>query len=238
MLRCSFLSGLVLAFAATVSYAQPPGGGGFRGMGGMGMPAGMLLAMPEVQKELGVTDEQKPKVEEIRSGIQEEMQSARSGIDFQALQDMSQEERTAKMAELRTKTEEIGKQSNAKLEKVLDEKQMKRLKQLQLQREGAAAFARPAISTKLALTDDQKEKIKTIMEEARTQARGAFNPDASPEERQAALAKMQQSRAKSLKDILATLNKDQSASWTELTGKEFKFPQGRGIGRRGGGATQ
>ena len=62
----------------------------------------------------------------------------------------------------------------------------------------------------------------------------AFSPDASPEERQAAFAKMQESRAKALKDTLAVLNDDQLLDWTQLTGKEFKFPQGRGFGGFGG----
>ena len=105
---------------------------------------------------------------------------------------------------------------------------MKRLNQLQIQRKGAAAFTRPEVVAKLALTDDQKEKIKKVQDDARTQGHGAFNRNASATERQAAIAKMQESRAKVLKDVLAVLNDDQLMSWTELTGKEFKFPQGMG----------
>ena len=36
-----------------------------------------------------------------------------------------------------------------------------------------------------------------------------------------------------LKDILAVLDGSQTKTWSELTGKEFKFPQGRGFGGRG-----
>ena len=142
------------------------------------------------------------------------------------------------MAELRTKGEELGKQFDAKVDKVLDEKQMKRLKELQIQREGAAAFARPEVVAKLALTDDQKAAIKKIQDDARAQARAAFDPNATAEERQAAMTKMQESRAKVLKDIMAVLNDDQLTGWTELTGKEFKFPQNGfgGFGGRGGPA--
>src|SRR5271166_3804020 len=104
MLRCSALSGLVLAFVATMSFAQPPGGG-FGGFGAMRMPAGMLLGMPEVQKELDLTDAQKTKVEDLRSEMRDDFQSAMSGFDFQALRDMSQEERDKKMTEIRAKSE-------------------------------------------------------------------------------------------------------------------------------------
>ena len=238
MLRFSGLSGLVLALVATISYAQPPGGGGGPGgpggFGGMRMPASMLLTIPEVQKELNITDEQKTKLEELRTEVQKDFQSAMGGFDFQSLRDMTQEERDKKLAELRTKGEGLSKQVDAKVEKVLDEPQMKRLKQLQLQREGTAALSRPEIAAKLALTDDQKAKIKKIQDDARAKARAAFSPDASPEERQAAFAKMQESRAKALKDTLAVLNDDQLLDWTQLTGKEFKFPQGRGFGGFGG----
>jgi Spy/CpxP family protein refolding chaperone len=239
MLRCSILSGLMLAFVATASFAQFfGGGGGAGGLGGMRMPAGMLLTMPEVLRELNVTDAQKTQMEEIRGEVQKDIQSAVSGIDFQALRDMSQEDRDKKIAELRTMAEGLSKKIDAKVEKVLDEKQMARLKQLQIQREGAAAFTRPEVVTKLALTDDQKAKIKKIQDDARPQGRAAFNRNASPEERQAAISKMQQSRAKVLKDIMDVLNDDQLLAWTELTGKEFKFPQGMGMGGFGRGILQ
>ena len=235
MLRCSVLCGLVLALVATTSFAQDPGGRapggrGAGGFGGMRMPASLLLAMPEVQKELNVTDAQKTKLTELRDQTQKDFMAGMSGFDFQSLRDMSQEERDKKLAELRTKGEELGKQVDAKVEKVLDEKQMKRLKQLQLQRDGATAFSRPDVVAKLALTDEQKEKIKKIQDDARTQVRAAFNRNASAEERQAAMTKMQESRTKTLKSILDTLSDDQLMDWSALTGKEFKFPQGGGFG--------
>jgi Spy/CpxP family protein refolding chaperone len=228
MLRCSFLSGLVMAILTTLTYAQPPGGGGFGGPGGMGSAG--LLAMPAVQTELKITDAQKQPLEDFRSELQKDIQEAMSGFDFQGLQDLSQEERAKKMAEIRTKAEEITTKGDEKLAKILDESQMKRLKELRIQRAGAAAFAMPAVVAKLNLTDEQKAKITKIQEDARTQGRPQFNPDATQEERQAAFAKMQEARAKVLKDILATLDSDQTKTWTELTGKEFKFPQGRGRG--------
>jgi len=199
------------------------------------MPASMLLMMPEVQKELKITDDQKAQLDDLRAEQQKNFQAAFSGFDPRSMQDLSEEERTKKMAELRTKGEELSKQVDEKVGKILDDSQMKRLKQLQIQREGVGAFNRPEVIAKLALTDDQKDKVKQIQDGARPQGRGAFNPDATPEERQAAFAKMQESRAKALKDILAVLTDDQLMDWTELTGKEFKFPQGPMGGMRFGG---
>jgi len=237
MMRCSFLSGLVLTFVATMSYAQQgPRGGGFPFGGGAGgaVSAASLVGIPEVQAELKVTDDQKPKLEELRTQMQTEMRAAREGVDFQAMRDMSQEERTKAMADLRAKTEPVTKKIDAQLEKILDATQMKRLKQLRTQRMGAAAFSNAEIVKALALTDDQTTKIKEIQAAARPQGgAGAFNPDATQEERQAARAKMEETRAKALKDIVAVLTPDQAKTWTDLTGAEFKFPQVRGGGRRG-----
>jgi len=236
MMRCSFVSGLVLTLVATMSYAQQgPRGGGFGGAGGGAMTAASLVGIAEVQAELKVTDAQKPQLEELRTQMQTELRSARQGVDFQAMRDMSQEERTKAMADLRAKTEPVNKKFDAQLEKILDTTQMKRLKQLRTQRMGAAAFSNTEIVTALSLTDDQKTKVKEIQAAARPQGgAGAFNPDATPEERQAAMAKMRETRAKALKDMIALLTPDQAKTWADLTGPEFKFPQGRGVGGGGG----
>ena len=150
---------------------------------------------------------------------------------------MSQEERDKKIAELRTKGEELGKKIDGKVEKGPRRETNEAAEAVADPREGAAALSRPEVVTKLALTADQQAKVKKIVDDARTQGRAAFNRNASAEERQAAIAKMQESRAKTLKEALAVLNDDQLMDWTELTGKEFKFPQG-GMGFGGFGARR
>jgi len=117
MLRCSVLSGLLLALVATTPFGQPFGGGGSGGFGGMRLPAVILFTMSEVQKGLNLTDAQETRIEETRGEVQKDIQSAMSGIDFQALRDMRQEERDKKFAELRTKGEELSKQIDGKVEK-------------------------------------------------------------------------------------------------------------------------
>jgi len=235
MLRCSFLISLVLALAATVAYAQPPGGGfgRFGGMGGMRASSAMLLGIPEVQKEIGVTEDQKSKVEDLVGELREDGRSAMSGIDFQGLRDMSEEDRAKAMAEIRTKTEELSKKSDVKIAKVLDEKQVGRLKQLVLQRDGANAFTRADVVAKLGLNDDQKAKIKKIQDDARANRPTIDFQNATPEERTEFRTKMQEAQTKTLKDTLGVLNSDQAKTWSEMTGKEFKFPAFGGRGRGG-----
>ena len=124
-----------VGLVATTSVAQPPGGGGPRSRRSWrDADAGKhVVDDARSPKEIDITDAQKTQMETLRADMQKDIRTAMSGFDFQSLRDMSQEERDKKIAELRTKGEELGKQIDAKVEKVLDEKQIKRLKQLQLQ---------------------------------------------------------------------------------------------------------
>ena len=193
----------------------------------------MLLGIPAVQKELGLSEEQKTDLTELQRKMQAQMRAAFG--DFRQMQDLSQEERDKRFAEARKKAGEATKQSEEQLGKILDEKQLERLKQLQLQREGVQALTRTEVVAKLKLTDDQQAKIKNIISDSRRQRPGRFNPDQTDEERNAAFAKMQEQRNTTKKSALAVLDDDQLIEWTALTGKEFKFPQGPGFGPGGPG---
>jgi hypothetical protein len=253
MLRCSVISGLAVAFLASMSFAQPSqffSSGAFPSAisGTLGSPtyAYLLLVMPEVMKELDMTDAQKANWNQVRVEGDKDAHAAMSGIDFQALQKMSQKELEKKQANLNTKNEEMRKKMEEKLEKILDEKQVKRLKQLQIQREGAAAFSRAEVLTKLGVSEEQKATIKNIQDTARIQREKAATSSRADAEALAKLnvsaeekakfkktqeiarkQKMQEARVNLLKDLVAVLNEQQLATWKEMTGKEFEFPQVR-----------
>lgn len=230
MLRTkSVLGVLALVLTASLVSAQDQpgrgrrgGGGGFGGM--MGSPVG-LLRMPEVRKELNLTEEQNKQVDEA-------LQQATPAGGFAGLQDLSPEEQQKRREEMRRKMDE----ATASVKKVLKPEQEKRLEQLALQRQGLAALARPEIAKQLGLTDEQKEKIEKIQASARPQF-GSFR-DLSDEQRQKAFAEMQQKQEKAQTETLAVLSDDQKAKWAEMKGKDFTFPQfgPGGFGRPGGGA--
>ncbi len=238
MLRRSVVAGgMVLALIASAALAQPPKGPGGPGgprFGGMmpfggpgGMPASrlMLLGIPEVQKELKLDEQQQDQVKELMGESRKQMQAAFAGVDFQKIRDMSEEERTKLFAEARKKTEAATKELDAKVAKLLDAGQLERLEQLQLQREGVAAFNRPEIAKKLGLSEEQQAKIRKIQEEARRAAGGFPGRDATDEERQEFFAQMRKRGEKVQADLLAVLTDQQQQKWTEMKGKEFKFPQ-------------
>ena len=133
---------------------------------------------------------------------------------------------------MRKKFEESGKEIDEKVGKILDAKQVERLHQLQLQREGAMALSRPDVIKKLNLSEEQQAKIKKIQEDARPTGRAGFDPNQSNEDRQAAFKKMREQFEKAQKDCFAVLNDDQMLDWTNMCGKTFKFPERQGF-RRG-----
>jgi Spy/CpxP family protein refolding chaperone len=212
-------------------------GGGFGGAIGGGFGATGLLAMPEVQKELGLNDEQKTKLQDLVNDLRQQA-GGRGGVNFQELQNLSDEERQKRMDEFRKRAEEAAKKANETIAKILDAKQNDRYGQLQLQREGVAAIARAEIADKLNLTKEQKEKVAKIQEEGRSALRGggAGFGQLSDEERREAFTKAQAAREKVTTDLAAVLTADQKASWEKMLGANFEFPQrGFGGGRPGGG---
>ena len=65
----------------------------------------MLVAAPEVQTELALTDAQQKRVGELQGEMQEQMRASFSGINFQELGSLSEEERNKRFADMRTKSE-------------------------------------------------------------------------------------------------------------------------------------
>jgi hypothetical protein len=184
-----------------------------------------MLATQEVQKELGLTDEQKAKVKDLGREVREQLRSALGNFNFQELQSLSREEREKRLGEARKKAEAAGKAVEDKLAKILDAKQLERLGQLRLQREGPAALARPRIADQLGLSDDQKAEIKKILAEARPLVAAAGAQKPSPDQLRDFFSRMQERRSKMQSDLLAVLSDQQKAKWTEIRGKDFKFPQ-------------
>jgi hypothetical protein len=248
------MAGLILGLAAATASAQPgggggPGGGGFGGRGGFGGGMGgmmgsmgaalqrasswMIVNSPDVQKELSVTDDQKTKLGDVARQIGEDARS----IDFAAFFDMDKDERNKFVADQVKKTDE-------KLAKVLDEKQMERLKQLEVQQQGIQALIDPDIVAKLKLSKEAQDKIKTVLDDSRKQQQQTNQNfdwrNASDDERKEFRDKQVKQRADTLKSALAALDDDQLVEWGKLTGKEFTGQLnafggfGGGFGGRGG----
>jgi hypothetical protein len=217
--------GLVLGVAvvlAAPALAQR-GQRGFGG-GGFGQVSGLvLIGNKGVQEELKMTPDQVTKATELRT---------KSFEQFGTLRDLQGDERTAAMRKM---NEENSKAVAA----ILKPEQTKRLKQIELQQAGTVAFANPEVVAGLKLSDDQKEKIKTISEDSAKDmreifsgARGAFGDQAAMQEMQKKIAA---ARKEAVGKISSVLNADQKKAWAEMLGKEFDYKPEPFGGRRGRG---
>ena len=71
------------------------------------------------------------------------------------------------LAELRKKVDDINKSAEATIAQLIDAKQLARLDQLRVQREGVPALIRPEIARQLGLTDQQQETVRQVVREGR-----------------------------------------------------------------------
>jgi Spy/CpxP family protein refolding chaperone len=132
------------------------GGGGF-GRGGFG-GGGLLGALrdEDLQRELGITDEQRTAIEALSENAPRP--------DFGQLRDLSDEERQAALAKLRDDMEQLRQQSEAKLKDILQPEQYTRLQETSWQRSGARALLDESLAGELQLTEEQKTQIREILE--------------------------------------------------------------------------
>jgi Spy/CpxP family protein refolding chaperone len=190
-----------LALVASPAWAQGRGGSG-------GGAAGFLMA-PNVQKDLKLTDTQVKRVQETLREITERHQA-----DYSALRDASPDVRWTKMATLHdTVSDEV---KNALS---LSAEQSKRFDQIGLQAHGLRAFASRTVDEKLKLTDDQKSKIREIVEATRNSNAGASNNDASEQDRTEARNKRAAAQKENMAKVHALLTDDQKQGWQELIGE-------------------
>jgi Spy/CpxP family protein refolding chaperone len=205
---------IAAATLTSTAFAQRQGRGFGGGFGG----GAQLLAIPEVQGELKLTDDQKTKV----TSMLEQLRSERQG-QFQQLQGLSPEDRQKAMAERTAK-------EDTQVGAILDADQMKRYHQLVLQREGAQAFMTPTVADKLALTPDQRDKIQGIMRDQQQAMRDARQ--AAQGDPQAAREKMASLQKDTNDKVMGVLTDTQKAQWKDMLGTPFAFPANAGFGRR------
>jgi len=154
---------LIVAIAALACGAFAQGGGRQRGgRGGSPYAPMSLVNREEVQKEIGITDDQKAKIGDLRTSTTAKMTDLRTSAngDRQA------------MTEGMTK---INAEALKSLGDILKPEQMKRLRELQIQWTGKSIVTTDKdLQTELGITDDQKTKLTDLVAKER-----AANQEAS-----------------------------------------------------------
>ena len=105
---------------------------------------------------------------------------------------------------------------------VLNDKQLKRLRQIDLQTRGVAAFSDAKVKKDLKITDEQTESIKTIVDDSVKERQELFKEAQGGnfqgiQEKMTALTKETQEKAQGV------LSADQRKQWKQMIGEEFKL---------------
>lgn len=213
----------LMALGALVGVlASAVGAQGMRMMGGGGgMSKGMILfrfGMGEIElrsdvaKELGLTDAQKGKLDELQRKQMEQMMAM-----FQSGERPSQEE-MQKMMKKRQEDEDKA------LKEILDAKQQGRLKELWIQRMGNSALMVPEIQKELKMTDAQLEKVKNLQAKQGEANRAVFEKVQSGEIDRSEIRAIMERNNKILNEELGkVLDDEQRGKLKAMGGAEFKF---------------
>lgn len=215
MSRTAFpaIVGAALLLAAPCSFnalaqsaARPRGAG----MGGF-VARAMLARQEAVQRELGVTAEQKAKIEAL---VPED--GPGGGIDPREL---SEDERRKWWEGRRIRMAE----ADTKLASILDGKQSARLDQIRVQALGGGVMTDEEISKQIGITAEQQERFRVAMQQLRDEGQGS-GAGGGMRERITAKA-------------MEILSADQKAKLDELRGQTFDVSTlqlWRRRGQRGG----
>lgn len=207
----------VAGLVAVSAQAQRPGGG-MRQAQPLHV---VVLTNEDLQKELKVTDDQKKSLKEVMDKAADlAKKRAEARGDQQKMQEVQQE--ATKLAE----------DAKAATDKAFTDDQKKRVKQINVQRMGLAAFANEEVAKELKITDDQKTKLKTVTDDyqkASGDLRREYGIGGRPmggerpsEEKMAEYTK----KAKALTDetmekARKELTDDQKKAWKEMVGEPF-----------------
>lgn len=228
---------------------QPPGGpGGFQGFGGgfgmgFGMPMGFgptqLLSRPDVRKELELLDDQIKQLDALEQKMRDRMRQAfprpagpGQGRGQEGNRDQRRDQGAPKpQTDFRQMSEQINKETRAELEKILLPHQLKRLDQLSVQlRMQNVWFALMGgdVARDLGVTDQQREELRTKVEEIQRETRKQ-EAELRRQEREKVIRLLSPNQQKKLKDMVG--------EWFtfEMQGPPQRFGQPGGFGPPQGG---
>lgn len=210
------------ALMATAAMAQR-GQGGMRMMGGgFGDSSGvMLLQRADVQKDLGVTDEQKSKLDAMRQQMMDDMRSrfqggGGGGFDRDAMQ------KAMKEMQDKSKTETA---------KILTKEQMTRLREINIQLAGNSAVAWEDVQKELGMTSDQTAKVKDLQAKQQDANQAVFQKMRDGEISREEIGDIMKKNQDTLNAELGKILKDdQKTKLKTMGGKPFKADANNGRG--------
>ncbi len=170
-----------------------------------------LVFRGRVREELKLSDEQKKKLEKrLQDTVQDAMQF------FQKLGDKKPEEREKELHAYREKAQE---NLTAFLKETLKEEQVKRLRQVMLQREGLFALGNAEIAKELGITDKQRRQFVKVVQELQQKTEPLLKEAQKGGKPEEIRPKVLQIRREHEGRIEAILSDAQQKQWKAMLGK-------------------
>jgi hypothetical protein len=135
---------------------------------------------------------------------------------FEKLGDKKPEEREKEAQPYRQKS---GEKLAAFLKETLKDEQLKRLRQLELQQEGAFALGRPDLGKELKITDKQREQFMAVVQEMQKKIEPLIKEAQTGGNPQEIMPKVMKIRRDHEDRIEALLSDAQKKQWKEMLGK-------------------
>ncbi len=167
----------------------------------------LLVGEIAVQKDLRITSEQKEKLLDFAVRVKAQNQQA-----FQVGLKLSEQERGKQFIDLAAGNEKL-------LASILTPEQIARLKQIAVQQQGIHAFADAEVAATLALSGEQKLRMRTALDEA---ALGRKNIYASVRDPGDADHDANELTDRTGRNMLEMLTPAQQEAWRQMTGEPFR----------------
>ena len=128
------------------------------------VPGHWSLGMANIQKEVGLTDEQKQNLK----GVSDKYQAAQTTIQQNAaqLRELPREEQQKRAAELNEQAQALDRAARRKVETVLTPQQIETLKKIDFQLQVPAILTNPSSPDQLGLSEEQRQRMRQVFEEA------------------------------------------------------------------------
>ena len=215
---------VLAAFAALIgaSSAQGFGGGGgqrnmMRMFQGSKMATLMLLGREDVQGELKVTDDQKAKLDALRTGARDRFRTVFTSVP-------RTDDQEAMMKAVGEKMQSLMDSMTKETLAILDDNQKKRLNQLGVQVAGSLAIMQPDIAKELNVTAAQKAKIDDLQRLQGEANQGIWERVGNQEIDRDEATEMMGKNGKILEEsVLKILTDDQRKKLKEMSGEPFAF---------------
>jgi Spy/CpxP family protein refolding chaperone len=211
--RSAFALTVVFMFSSSAATAQPPGRGQGNRMGGDSPndPA-YLLESESVQTELGLTNDQKTRLQKLRDDEDNDPSA------FRGLMRMTPDQ-------IQKRLQQRANAVRKKIAKVLTPEQTQRLDEINIQAAGVTALGYVDVAKELKLTADQKKELGELGEDSRNRLAGLYSPtNGQPVgelTQQQLNEKRNEIRSERNDKSLALLTDEQIAAFTKLQGEKF-----------------